>query len=119
MLKTFNYNKNRASKMLELFLNRRKFSQKNLASSVYKIIRDVKRNGDKAVLKYEKKFNKNSKIKPSLKQISKNISKLDKKIKQAIDIAYNRIYKFHSLQKFKNISYIDEYKNKLELRNCL
>ena len=28
MLKTFNYNKNGASKTLEVFLNRRKFTQK-------------------------------------------------------------------------------------------
>ena len=54
MLKTFNYNKNGASKTLEVFLNRRKSTQKNIASTVYKIIKDVKRNGDKAVLNYEK-----------------------------------------------------------------
>ena len=56
MLKTFNYNKNGASKTLEVFLNRRKFTQKNIASTVCKIIKDVKRNGDKAVLNYEKKI---------------------------------------------------------------
>ena len=56
MLKTFNYDQNGASKTLEVFLNRRKFTQKNIASSVYKIIRDVKRNGDRAVINYEKKF---------------------------------------------------------------
>ena len=33
-------------------------------------------------------------------------------MKQAIDSAYDRIYKFHSLQKFNNISYIDKLKNK-------
>ena len=66
MLKIFNYNKNDASKKLEVFLNRRKFTQKNLASSVYKIIRDVKRNGDKAVLNYEKKYSK-IKTKPQRK----------------------------------------------------
>ena len=58
MLKTFNYNKKGASKTLEVFLNRRKSTQKNIASSVNKIIRDVKRNGDKAVLNYEKKYSK-------------------------------------------------------------
>ena len=31
-------------------------------------------------------------------------------------LAYNRIYKFHSLQKFKNISYTDKFKNKLEYK---
>ena len=41
---------------------------------------------------------------------------LDPKVKNAIDLAYSRIYKFHSLQKFKNISYIDKLKNKLEYK---
>ena len=71
---------------------------------VIKIIKDVKKNGDKAILKYERKFNNNNDIVPRFKK-NKNLYLLDKKVKQAIDLAYNRIYKFHSLQKFKNISY--------------
>ena len=67
-------------------------------------------------MKYEKKFNQNSIIIPDSKQISKSIKSLDRKVKRAIDLAYNRIYKFHSLQKFKNISYMDKLKNKLEYR---
>ena len=51
MLKIFNYNKNGASKTLEAFLNKRNSTQKSIASSVYKIIKDVKRNEDKAILK--------------------------------------------------------------------
>ena len=69
--------------------------------SVTKIIKDVKSNGDKALIKYEKRFNKNNKIIPSLKKINRLIKSLDPKVKKAIDIAYNRIYKFHSLQKLK------------------
>ena len=83
---------------------------------VNKIIKDVKKNGDKAILKYEKKFNENNIIIPNSKEITKSIALLDKKVKRAIDLAYNRIYKFHSLQKFKNISYIDKLKNKLEYK---
>jgi len=83
---------------------------------VNKIIKDVKKNGDKAILKYEKKFNENNIIVPNSKQISKSIALLDKKVKRAIDLAYNRIYKFHSLQKFKNISYVDKLQNKLEYK---
>ena len=45
------------------------------------------------------KFNKNNIISPSQKQISKLIRSLDTKIKKAIDLAYSRIYKFHSFQK--------------------
>ena len=39
---------------------------------------------------------------------------MDPKVKRAIDIAFDRIYKFHKLQKNKNIKYIDRYKNKIE-----
>ena len=84
--------------------------------SVSNIIQDVKKNGDKAVLKYEKKFNKNKIIKPNSKQISNLIKTLDNKVKKAIDLAYNRIYKFHSLQKFRNISYIDNLDNKIQYK---
>ena len=98
-----------------LLLQRKKKIQSN-SVSVASIIKDVKKNGDKAILKYEKKFNKNNIITPKSKQISKSIASLNKKVKNAIDLAYNRIYKFHSLQKFKNISYIDKLNNKLEYK---
>ena len=99
----------------ELLLKRRKLIQNN-PISVSKIINDVKKNGDEALLKYEKKYNKNSTIIPNSKKISKLISYLNPKVKKAIDIAYKRIYKFHSLQKFNNISYTDKFKNKLEYK---
>ena len=99
----------------KLLLIRKKKVQSN-SVSVTNIIKDVKRGGDKALLKYEKRFNKNKIIVPTSKQISKSIKILDKKIKQSIDTAYNRIHKFHSLQKVKNILYIDKFKNKLEYR---
>ncbi len=101
---------------LDRLLSLRKSKIRSSHVSVTNIIRDVKKNGDKALLKYEKKFNKNRVIAPSPKQISKSIKSLDKKIKQALDIAYNRIFKFHSLQKVKNISYTDKFKNKLSYK---
>ena len=87
-------------------------------SSVYvsKVVKDIKKNGDKSIIKYEKKFNKNSTIIPNLKKIKKSISLLDPEVKKAIDIAYNRIYKFHLLQKAKDISYTDKLKNKLDYK---
>jgi histidinol dehydrogenase len=94
----------------------RKRKVQSSSVSVTNIIKDVKKNGDKALLKYEKKFNKNSVIKPSSNQIQKSIQSLNSIVKQSIDTAYNRIYKFHSLQKFKNISYTDKFKNKLEYK---
>jgi histidinol dehydrogenase len=116
MIKTLDSSKkNFISSLEKLLLNRKKKIQFN-QFSVSKIINDVKKNGDKAILKYEKKFNKNNLITVNPKRIEKIISLLDPKIKKAIDIAFNRIYKFHSLQKFKNITYIDKLKNKLEYR---
>ena len=85
-------------KNLDNFLLQRKRKVQSNSVSVSSIIKDVRKNGDKALLKYEKKFNQNNVIVPSQKQISNSIKSLDKKVKQAIDIAYNRIYKFHSLQ---------------------
>lgn len=107
--------KNFDSALEKLLLQRKKKVQSN-SVSVSGIINDVKKNGDKAVLKYEKKFNQNNIIVPTAKSILKSIAGLDQKVKKAIDLAYNRIYKFHSLQKFKNISYTDNLQNKLEYK---
>ena len=109
-----NNNKN-FDKELDDFLSQKKEKLQSENVSVTKIIKDVKRNGDKALLKYERRFNNNNIIIPSIKQINKSIKSLDKKVK-AIDDAYKRIYKFHSLQKFKNISYRDKYNNKIEYK---
>ena len=116
MIKIINSKNKRFDFILDKLLGKRKNKVQIETVSVVKILKDVKKNGDKAVIKYEKKFNNNKTIKPNPKQINKLIKGLDKKVKKAIDLAYKRIYKFHSLQKFKNISYIDSFKNKLEYK---
>ena len=103
-------------KTLDIILNKRRNKINSNIGPVINIIKDVKKNGDKALLKYEKKFNKNNVLIPSNKRISRSINLLDKKVKKAIDLAFNRIFKFHTFQKFKNIKYTDEFKNKLEYR---
>ena len=102
-MRILNSNSKNFDKILDNLLSKRKKKLKSSSVSVTKIINDVKKNGDKALLKYERKFNKNSIIVPSVKQINKTIKSLDKKVKKAIDDAFNRIYKFNSLQQFKNI----------------
>ena len=72
MLKTLNYNNQNSLKTLKLFLDKRKSIQKNQTSAVSKIIKNVKKNGDRAVLNYEKKF---SKIKKKLKKYLFQIKK--------------------------------------------
>ena len=71
-VKNLNYNNQNSLKTLELFLDKRKSIQKNQTSAVSKIIKNVKKNGDRAVLNYEKKFSKiKKKTKNYLFQIKK------------------------------------------------
>ena len=120
MLKVLKYNKINSLKTLEIFLNKRKSLQKNQTSVVSKIIDNVKKKGDKAVLNYEKKFSKlkikSNRVTFSKKEISNISKKIDIKIKQAIDLAYNRIKKFHSKQKFLSFKFKDKYKNELSYK---
>ena len=111
----FSKNKNFDKNLKNLILSRKNKVQFS-SVSVTNIIKDVKKNGDKALIKYEKKFNKNNKIVQTNKYISNSIRSLDKKVKKAIDLAYDRIYRFHSLQRFKDISYTDKFNNRLKYK---
>ncbi len=115
-MKSLNSNNKNFDKILEDFLIQRRKKVQSDSVSVTHIIKDIKKNGDKAILKYEKRFNQNKTISPTLKQISRNGRYLSKNVKKAIDLAYRRIFKFHSLQKYKNISYKDNLNNKLEYK---
>ena len=120
MLKIFKFNQNNSLRKLELFLDKRKSIQKGKSSIVKKIINNVKKSGDKAVLNYEKKFSKvktkSKKIYFSNKELNKISKKTDKKIKQAINLAFNRIKRFHSKQKFSSFKLKDKYKNQLSYK---
>ena len=104
MLKFLNYNNQNSLKSLQSILNKRKFTQKNKTLAVKKIISSVKKDGDKAVIRYEKKFSNikvgSVKITFSKKEINEIAKKTNKTIKNSIDLAFNRIKKFHSKQKF-------------------
>ncbi len=120
MLKLLSYNSKSSSKSLKIFLDKRKYSQKNLTQTVNKIIKNVKKNGDKSVINYERKFSrlksKSSKVLFTNKEINQISKNLDKKIKQAINLAFNRIKKFHTKQKFSNFKFKDRYKNELSYK---
>ena len=116
-VKIFNANQKNSLKKLELILNERNTRQKNQSGKVKKILSSVRKYGDIAVIKYEKQFSKikikTKKIKFSrdeINQISKNI---DKNLKNSIDIAFERIKKFHLKQKFISFKYKDAYKNEI------
>ena len=95
MIKLFDCNKKNYLNSLLIFLEKRRNVNFNNSKKVSKIIKDIKNQKYKALLKYEKKFSKNSKILPTKKDINKAIKSLDPKVKRAIDFAYNRIKKFH------------------------
>ena len=120
MIKFFNANKKNSLKKLEMILNKRKFNQKNQSKIVKQLLSNVKKYGDIAVLKYEKKFSKvrlNVKeIKFSQNEINQISKKVDKKLKKSIDIAFKRIKYFHSKQKLSSFKYIDKYKNELSYK---
>ena len=87
----------------------------SLLNNFYKLMNAVIKERMAAVI--EKRFSNNNQIKINTAQINKSINSLDQKTKKAIDFAYNRILKFHSKQKVKNILYKDSLGNKLEYKN--
>jgi len=118
MIKVLNCNNKNYINNVIKFLDTRRIEKNYDIKIVSKILKDIKKNKLKAVLKYEKRFSKNSEIKLSKDKINKSIKKLDPKVKKAIDYAYIRIFKFHLKQKkeLKNITYNDKLKNKLEYK---
>jgi len=117
MLRYLNGNQKNFQKKLKLILNERKLTQKNKSGNVKNIIKNVKKNGDKAVIEYEKKFSKivtkKNSLKFSLKEINKISLKIDKKLKKSIDFAFDRIKSFHVQQKVIPFKFKDKYNNEL------
>ena len=120
MLKYFNANQRNFLNKLEKVLEKRKIKQRNQSDVVKKILASVKRNGDKAVIKYEKKFSKiksnSTKIKFSKKEINSIVKNIDVELKKSIDIAFKRIKKFHLKQKISSFKFKDEFNNELSYR---
>ncbi len=120
MLKFFNANQKNFLKKLEFVLNSRKLKQQNKSNLVKQILINVKKKGDRAVLNYEKKFSKvksnTKKIKFSKNEINEISRKIDKELKRSIDIAFIRIKKFHTKQKFSSFKYKDNYQNELSYK---
>jgi len=120
MLKILKLDNKKSLKILKIFLDKRKSIQKDQTAIVSKIIKNVKKDGDKAVLNYEKKFSKiktkSNKLQLSTKEINKISNRTDLVIKKSIDLAFKRIKKFHSKQKFSSFQFKDKYKNVLSYK---
>ena len=102
---------------LDKIINKRKKINRSNFKTVEKIINNVRKNKDRALIFYERKFNNNSKIIPSKKEIAKAIKLLDPKIRRAIDETYKRVKEWHSKQKPKDIYYKDKLSNKFYYKN--
>ena len=117
MLRYLLINNKSSLKKLALILENRKLKQKNKSAAVKTILENVKKFGDKAVVKYETKFSKvkfsSQKIKFSNKEIKEILKDIDKNLKRSIDVAYKRIKLFHSKQKYLSFKYKDKFKNEL------
>ncbi len=120
MLRFFNANKKNSIHQLNLILSSRKLKQKTQSALVKNILFNVKKNGDRAVFNYEKKFSNvkisSKKIQFSQKEINKIIKNLNKELKKSIDLAFNRIKKFHLKQKFLSFKFKDKYNNELSYK---
>tara|TARA_B100002052_G_scaffold298558_1_gene332461 strand:+ start:5179 stop:6471 length:1293 start_codon:yes stop_codon:yes gene_type:complete len=122
MIKIINTKSRKFSSELNSCLDLRKNTSNSKLITVRKILKDIKKNKDKSVIKYEKKFSGFKKLNKkniyfSKSEIAKNIKSLDAKTKESIDISYNRILSFHKNQKFKNFKILDKYKNSLSYRS--
>jgi histidinol dehydrogenase len=116
-MKILNTKNNLFKKNFDLVLGSKRIQSNNSQKIVKKIISDIKKNGDLALIKYTKRFDKvnfgPSKIKLDDKLISKKIKKLDMKVKKSIDLAFNRITKFHKKQVYNGFKFKDKLGNQL------
>ncbi len=102
---------------LEQILDKRRNVKNTNINLVSKILKDIKKNKNKAVIKYEKKFSNNNRIKPTKSEIKQAIRSLNPKVKKAIDYASNRIFKYHSLQRIKDVNYRDKLNNTFQYKS--
>ena len=99
-------NKNAYNKLKNILQNRNTIRYEKLTSTVKSIIYDVKINGDSALYKYAKKFDKISikrnQLKLNLNYKKSNLS-VDLNILKSFRLAIKNITKFHKLQYPSNI----------------
>jgi len=88
------------SAFLEKLRLRASGEDNSVENPVRAIIKDVRENGDAAVLKYTQKFDDRNAVKLRLSpaEISKFADKADKKIVRALELSAKRIRKYHEMQ---------------------
>ena len=88
----------------------------NVSFTVKKIIQDIKKNKDVALLKYVKKFeNKKANLKSIIipkKTLKDAYNSLSNESKKSLKLAYKRIFYYHSKQKKTSYSFKDQLDSK-------
>jgi len=116
-MKILSTNNKSFKKSFNLLIDSKRTQSNNNLSKVKKIIKDIKLNSDKSLIKYTKRYDN---LKLSFKEIKlentiikKELKNLDKNVKKSIDIAFERITKFHKKQVFKGFTFKDKFNNQL------
>jgi histidinol dehydrogenase len=120
MVKIIKYNDSNFSGILEKIIKSKRVGPEEVKLSVLRILEDIKKNKDKALFKYAKKFDNISNPEKELrvKNIEIKNAKLScsKESLKALKIAAKRIEKFHKNQIPKNINYSDKDDVKVKTR---
>jgi histidinol dehydrogenase len=95
---------------LDVLQRRGTASDSTIERDVREILRDIKENGDRAVLKYTKKYDdkKAEKLTVTATEIKKNANKAKPEIVKALENAARRIRKFHEMQAESSWSFSED-----------
>ena len=120
MVKIIKYNDSNFSGALEKIIKSKRVGSEDVKLSVSRILEDIKKNKDKALFKYAKKFDNISNPEKELKvrniEIKNAKLSCSKESLKALKIAAKRIEKFHKNQIPKNINYSDKDDVKIKTR---
>jgi histidinol dehydrogenase len=94
---------------IERLRSRDSESGRSVEEDVKEILADVKKNGDRAVLKYTRRFDDRKAVKLSLSpaEVRKSADKADGNIVKALEVAARRIRKFHEEQREHSWSFAE------------
>ena len=118
MLKIINCSEINYNKKLNFYLSRDSSKSKKTNNLVTKILEDIKVNGDKALIKYIKKYEKNhfkniKEIQVTKKEIISSKAKCSKDFLNALDVAITRVSDYQAKLLPKNLIYKDKSGMKL------
>ncbi len=100
------------------FINKQQQQNSKVANLVAKIVNNIKKNQDQALLDYCRQFDgmlcqSTSELLVDQQQIHDSEKKIDKALKEAINLAYHRIFAYHQKQIPANLDFVDDLGVKL------